>query len=417
MLDYLTLFLKELGKFKKICYSTIISFILFMGVYTMKHLLNPSIGAIQISGIRQFAEKMKEYPDVVALTIGEPDFPTPTAVKEAGKQAIDENYSFYAPNAGLLETRQAACSFVERYGLTYNPSDEVIVTNGSTESIYIALKTILLPGDEVIVPTPTYPAYDPVISMSGAKLVGIDVSDTNFKLTKEKLEAAITPKTKAVILPYPSNPTGAILTKSELEELVPVLEKHELFIVSDELYSELVFEEQHASIASFPSLRERTIVINGVSKSHAMTGWRIGFVFAPSYLVTEMLKAHQYVNTSVNTMAQRATVEALNGDFNDVYAMKDEYKKRRDYLHSSLRELGFDVLLPEGTFYIFPDVSKFSESAHDFSLELLEKAKVGLLPSSVFTGEDDKHFRISFSYSMEKIQEVISRLKTYLETR
>jgi len=384
----------------------------------MKHLVNPDVQNIQISGIRQIADKIKTYSDVVSLTIGEPDFQTPLNIKESGKKAIDNNQTFYAPNPGILGAREAASNFLERnYGLTYDLNSEIIVTNGSTEALFIALKTVLCPNDEVIIPTPTYPGYEPVITMCGGKIVPVDVTSTNFKLTKEQLRSAITPQTKALILPYPSNPTGAILTKEEVAELAEVLKDKDIFVLSDELYSELVFEENHVSIAEFPQMREKTIVINGVSKSHAMTGWRVGFTFAPAYLTAEMLKVHQYVNTSVNTIAQEAAIEALYNGQPDVTIMKNAYQSRRDFLCKRLKEIGFDVTVPDGTFYVFPDVSPFSSNSYDFCMDVLENARVGILPSTVFTYGGKQHVRISFAYSMEKLEEAMNRLETYLQKK
>ena len=266
-----------------------------------------------------------------------------------------------------------------------------------------------------MIPVPTYPGYAPVITLCGAKLVPVDTTETGFKLTKEQLRAHLTPKTKVVLLPYPSNPTGAILTREELTELVEVLEHENVFVLSDELYSELVFDQPHVSIASFPSMRDKTIVINGVSKSHAMTGWRIGFSFAPSYLTQEMLKVHQYVNTSVNTMAQTAATHALRQGQSDVARMQHEYQRRRDYLHSRLTSIGFSAALPEATFYLFPEITAFRKDSYDFSMELIEKARVGFLPSTVFTKGGNHHFRLSFAYSLEKIEEAMNRVERYVQ--
>lgn len=384
----------------------------------MKHLLNPTVRSIEISGIRKIADKIKQYSDVVSLTIGEPDFQTPEFIKEVGKYAIDLNYTFYAPTAGLLDTREAAAQFMKsKYNLIYDPNTEISVTNGSTESIFMALKTMLVEGDEVIIPTPAYPGYQPVIDMCGGNLIAIDTTETNFKLTKDQLEKHITEKTKVVILTYPSNPTGAILTKDELKELVSVLENRDIFVISDELYSELTFETTHSSIAEFPSMRDKVVVINGVSKSHAMTGWRIGFTFAPEYLTTQMLKTHQYLNTSVNTMAQVGALHALQRGDDEVVKMRNEYQKRRDLLCSGLNTLGFNIIKPQGTFYAFPDVSPLKMDAVRFSEELLEKAKVGLLPSTVFTHGGNQHLRISFASNTEKIQEALNRMETFLKNK
>lgn len=382
----------------------------------MKHLLNSTIRSIEISGIRKIADKIKSYQDVVSLTIGEPDFKTPNFIKDAGKTALDMNYTFYAPTAGLLETRKAAAEFMIRnYKLQYDPNTEVIITNGSTEGIFMALKTMLVEGDEVLIPTPAYPGYEPVINMCGGKLVPIDTTQSGFKLTKEQLEKHITDKTKVLILTYPSNPTGAILTKDELKELVEVLEEKEIFVISDELYSELTFGEEHASIAQFDSMKDKVVVINGVSKSHAMTGWRIGFIFGPEYITTEMLKAHQYLNTGINTMAQAAVRDALRHGNEEVLKMKREYQQRRDVLCSGLQTLGFEIIKPEGTFYAFPSVAPFGMKAFEFSEQLLEKARVGVLPSDVFTYGGNQHLRISFANSLENIEEALNRMESFIK--
>ena len=381
----------------------------------MEHLLNPVVKDIEISGIRKIADKIKNYNDVVSLTIGEPDFKTPDFIKEVGRQAITDNYTFYAPTAGLYETRVAATEFMKRrYKLNYNPMSEVIVTNGSTESIFMALKTMLLPGDEVLIPTPAYPGYAPVIDMCYGKLVPIDTTQSDFKLTKEQIEAHLTEKTKVLILTYPSNPTGATMNRTELEELVQVLKDKDIFVISDELYSELTFDEEHASIASFPEMRNKTVVINGLSKSHAMTGWRIGLMYAPSYVTEQMLKTHQYLNTSVNTIAQAAAVTALEKGDEAVQLMKEEYKKRRDLLSEGLITLGFEIVIPKGTFYAFPSVEPFGVNAMTFTESILKKAKVGLLPSDVFTEGGKNHLRISFAADEQKIQEALNRLESHV---
>ncbi|WNS82261.1 aminotransferase class I/II-fold pyridoxal phosphate-dependent enzyme [Domibacillus sp. DTU_2020_1001157_1_SI_ALB_TIR_016] len=383
----------------------------------MKNLFNKDVQSLGISGIIKMSEIIKTYDGVVALTIGEPDFQTPFLIKEAGKAAIDNNRTFYAPTAGEPALRRAVSSFMERrYHLSYNPDTEIIVTNGTTEAVFLTLKTLLSPGDEVILATPAYPGYEPVIKLCGGVLVPIDVSGTRFKLTKEQLEQAITPKTKAIILTFPSNPTGAILTKDELMDLAKVIEKHNVFVISDELYSELVFDQPHQSIASFPSIREKVIVINGVSKSHAMTGWRIGCTFAPSYITNELFKVHEYLNTSISSISQEAAAYALNHGEKEVEQMKFEYQKRRDYLCKRLNALGFDTIVPDGTFYAFPSITRFHHDSYAFSMELLEQAKVGLLPSTIFTKGGSDRLRISFAYSMEKLNEAMNRIEQYLKT-
>ncbi|WP_078410461.1 aminotransferase class I/II-fold pyridoxal phosphate-dependent enzyme [Priestia abyssalis] len=381
----------------------------------MKHILNPQVQQIEISGIRQFAEKINTYQNVISLTIGQPDFPTPDHIKEAGKRAIDQNMTSYAHTAGLLELREAASDyFSSKYGLNYSAKDEILVTNGATEAIFIALRTILNEGDEVLLPTPAYSGYEPVITLCGGKTVCVDTTDTAFKLTKEQVLQHLTSKTKAVILGYPSNPTGAIMTKEELEDLSTVLKELNIYVVADEIYSELIYGQQHASIASIEGMRDKTIVLNGLSKSHAMTGWRIGFTLAPEHLTKEMIKVHQYTITSINTIAQAAAVAALTDGKDDALVMKKEYEARRDYLCRELTALGFELFIPEGAFYIFPSIKNFHHDSYEFSVQLLEEAGIGVLPSTVFTNGGKEHIRISYAYSMEKLEEAIKRLKAFL---
>jgi aminotransferase len=370
---------------------------------------------IEISGIRQFAEKINTYPDVISLTIGQPDFPTPDHIKEAGKLAIDQNMTSYAHTAGVLELREAASEyFSSKYGLTYSAHDEILVTNGATEAIFIALRTILNEGDEVLLPTPAYSGYEPVITLCGGQTICVDTTDTAFKLTKEQVLKHLTPKTKAIILGYPSNPTGAIMTKEELEDLSTVLRELDVYIIADEIYSELIYGQQHASIAVMDGMRDKTIVLNGLSKSHAMTGWRIGFTLAPAHLTKEMIKVHQYTITSINTIAQMAAIAALTNGKDDALAMKAEYEARRDYLCRELTALGFDMFIPEGAFYIFPSIKNFHDDSYEFSVQLLEEAGIGVLPSTVFTNGGKEHIRISYAYSMEKLEEAIRRFRVFL---
>ncbi|WEG14292.1 aminotransferase class I/II-fold pyridoxal phosphate-dependent enzyme [Pullulanibacillus sp. KACC 23026] len=381
----------------------------------MSKSLNQDVKSIEISGIRQITDEIKTYSNVVSLTIGEPDFPTPSFIKQAAVQGLEKNMTFYAPTYGLLETREAASRYINRhYGLTYDPRTEIIVTNGTTESLFLSLRTILSPGDEVIVPTPAYPGYKPVLDLCGARFVPVDTTDQQFKLTKELLTNAITPKTKAVLLTYPSNPTGAILTHDELKELVPVIKEHDLYVISDELYSELTFDQQHTSIGSFSEVREQTIIINGLSKSHAMTGWRIGFTFASEPLTKEMVKVHQYINTSVNTVSQFAAAVALDQGDHEVSKMREEYKVRRDFIVKHLNELGFRLKAPDATFYAFPDLSPLKTNAEAFFQMALKEARVGVLPSTVFTFGDDQHLRLSFASSLDKLELFVERLSVLL---
>lgn len=382
----------------------------------MKHLLNPRVKNIQISGIRQFFNMIQKYENLVALTIGQPDFPTPSLVKEAGKRAITDNITSYTHNAGMPELRQAACQFVkERYGQVYDPLEETIVTTGASEAIDIAFRTILEEGSEVILPAPVYPGYEPIIRLCGATPVFIDVRETGFRLTAEALAAAITEKTRCVVLPYPSNPTGVTLNKEELQKIANILEEKDIFVLSDEIYSELVYEGAHTSIAQIASMRNKTIVINGLSKSHSMTGWRIGFLFAPAYITKEMLKVHQYNVTCASSISQYAAIEALTAAKDAPRMMRHQYKKRRDYVYHRLTSMGLQVEKPSGAFYLFPYIGTFEQSSFDFSLRLVKEAGLAVVPGSAFSDYGEGYIRLSYAYSMELLMEGCDRLEQFLK--
>lgn len=384
----------------------------------MEHLLNPRVKNIQISGIRQFFNMIQEYDNVVSLTIGQPDFPTPSLVKEAGKRAITENITSYTHNAGLPELRQAASAFVkERYGIQYDAANEVIVTTGASEAIDIAFRTILDEGAEVILPAPIYPGYEPIIRLMGAKPVFVDVRESGFRLTAKALEQAITPNTRCVVLPYPSNPTGVTLSKEELQEIVNVLETKDIFVISDEIYSELVYEEAHSSIAQFPSMRDKTIVINGLSKSHSMTGWRIGFLFAPAYIAKEILKVHQYNVTCASSVSQYAATEALTAAKDAPRMMRHQYKRRRDYVYHRLTSMGLSVEQPTGAFYIFPSIQKFGISSFDFAMRLVKEAGVAVVPGTAFSEYGEGYLRLSYAYSLETLRDGCDRIERFLQEK
>ncbi|MGG5253129.1 aminotransferase A [Neobacillus sp. SM06] len=380
----------------------------------MEHLINSKVKKLEISGIRKFFNMVSHSDDLISLTIGQPDFPTPEHVKQAGIQAIHDNFTSYTPNAGILELRQAASQFVEKkYSLHYNPETEIIVTIGASEAIDIAFRTILSEGMEVILPGPVYPGYEPLIRMCGAIPIHADVTENQFRLTAEILKKTLTAKTRCIVLPYPSNPTGVSLTKSELEDIATLVKDRDLFILADEIYSELVYDQSHASIASF--LKEKTILINGLSKSHSMTGWRIGFLFAPEYLTKHILKVHQYNVSCANSIAQMAALEALTAGVDDALAMKEEYKKRRQYVYSRLTKLGLSVVKPDGAFYFFikiPDSIKLN--SFDFALDLVNKAKVAVVPGSAFSAYGEGYFRLSYASAMAVLQEALDRIEVYL---
>lgn len=383
----------------------------------MEHLINSEVKNIQISGIRQFFNKVAQVPDAIQLTIGQPDFPTPDHIKEAGKKAIDENRTSYTKNAGLDKLCWAATEFLKtKYQLVYDPKTEVITTIGASQAIDISLRTILEKGVEVILPGPVYPAYEPIIKICGAIPIYIDTRETNFKLTAAQITASITDKTRCVILPYPSNPTGTILTEAELAAIAQVLKDKDIFIVTDEIYSELVYGQGHRSIASFPGMKEKTIVINGLSKSHSMTGWRIGFVFAPENISKHILKVHQYNVSCASSISQHAAYLALTEGINDAELMRVEYQQRRDYVYERLVLMGMDVVKPEGAFYLFPSIEKFGMSANKFATRLLQEGKVACVPGTAFSSYGEGYLRLSYAYSREILEEGCNRLEKFINT-
>ncbi|WCN37269.1 aminotransferase A [Aneurinibacillus uraniidurans] len=381
----------------------------------MKHLLNPRVRDIQISGIRTFFNRVAQYPDAVSLTIGQPDFATPDHIKEAGKRAIDENRTTYTPNAGLLALREAASAFVkEKYGLTYDPATEVITTNGASEAIDIALRTILTEGCEVILPAPVYPGYEPIIRLCGATPVYVDTTDSDFKMTADKIAQKLTVNTRCVILPYPSNPTGCTLDEQALTEIAKLLADRDVFVLSDEIYSELIYEGTHRSLASYPALREKTIVINGLSKSHSMTGWRIGFTFAPAYISEQMLKVHQYNATCASSISQYAALDALTEGRNDADIMKEEYDKRRRYVCERLTKMGLVPVVPTGAFYVFPSIREFGLPSFEFASRLLEEKRVAAVPGDAFSSYGEGYIRISYAYALDVLEEGLNRLEAFV---
>ncbi|MDR9793925.1 MAG: aminotransferase A [Bacillaceae bacterium] len=382
----------------------------------MEHLINQNVKNIAISGIRAFFNIVSNYDDVVSLTIGQPDFPTPSHIKEAAKQAIDDNYTTYTHNAGLIDVREAACQFVhKKYHLSYDPGSEVIVTIGASQAIDIALRTILEPGTEVMLPGPVYPGYEPIIQLCGAIPVYVDTTKNKFKLTADLIKQNITEKTRCIILPYPSNPTGVTFTAEELIEIADAVRGKDIFILADEIYSELTYDAPHTSIASF--LREQTIVVNGLSKSHSMTGWRIGFLFAPKDITKHMLKVHQYNVSCASSISQKAAYNALTEGFHDGQIMKKEYEKRLEYVYGRLVAMGFEVVKPSGAFYLFPSIQSFGQSSFDFALELVEKAGVAVVPGSAFSKFGEGFIRISYAYSTKELEKALDRLEHFVQLK
>ncbi|MFC3212635.1 aminotransferase class I/II-fold pyridoxal phosphate-dependent enzyme [Planomicrobium okeanokoites] len=379
--------------------------------------LNPRAEALVISGIRQFFNQLVDYPDAINLTIGQPDFPTPEAVKRAGMEAIAANKTSYSHNAGLIELRQEVAAFFgDTYGLSYNPQTEIIITNGASEGLDSLLRTIIEEGDEVIIPAPCYTGYVPLIELNGGKAVLLDTSDTALVPDPERLEAAITNKTKAVLFNFPSNPTGVSLNKEETDALVEVLKKHEIFIISDEIYSENVFEGQHFSFACYDDIKDRTFLVHGLSKSHSMTGWRMGFLLGPQEYLQHVLKVHQYNTVCASLPSQHAAIEALRNNRFVPDEMNDAYKTRRDYVYGKLIEMGFDVVKPTGAFYIFPSIEKFGLTSFEFATRLLKEGGVAAVPGSAFTTYGEGFLRISYAYAMPTLEQAMERMADWLKT-
>lgn len=377
--------------------------------------LNPYITALQISGIRKFMAIANSVENVISLTIGEPDFHTPNHIKEAAKRAIDHNETTYTPNGGKPELRRAAAKyFQEKYALHYDGMTELLVTHGATQALHTTFQTILEPGDEVIIPAPIYPGYAPIIDICQAKVVYVDTRQTQFKLTAKQLKAVITNKTKAVVLPYPNNPTGATLTHEEMHELVQVLQDQPIWIVSDEIYSEICYQQKHISIGHFPAVREQAIIIQGLSKSHAMTGWRIGFLLGPNNLIEQAIKAQQYNITCASSISQAAALEAITNGKEDGIKMCTSYKERGFYLAERLQKMGFTVNPPEGTFYLFANHTKFMADSYEFALFLLHEAKVAVTPGTAFQPFGNGFVRFSFATAQEQIEKACDAMEVVL---
>lgn len=381
----------------------------------MEHLVNPAVKNIQISGIRKISNLVASYGDALTLTIGQPDFPTPAHIVEAGKRALDQNKTVYTANAGLVELRRAAAQFVQsKYSLSYDPEQEIIVTAGASQALDITLRTIVGPGSEVVLPGPIYPGYEPIIRMCGATPVYVDTRDSGFMLTAEKLAPNLTERTRAVILCYPSNPTGRVMPAEQLAAVADLLRGKPIFVISDEIYSELIYEGTHRSIAALPGMKEQTIVINGLSKSHSMTGWRIGFTFAPAAVSKHIVKVHQYNVSCASSIGQYAAVEALTAGVDDAEPMKREYRLRRDFVYDKLRRIGLEVEKPEGAFYLFPSIRKFGLDSFDFTMKLLEQERVAVVPGDAFSEYGEGYVRISYAYSMEALEKAMDRLERFV---
>lgn len=383
----------------------------------MRDPLNKKIVTIQPSGIRKFFDIVSEMKDAISLGVGEPDFDTPWHIRDEGIYSLEKGRTHYTSNAGLKELKIEIENFLKRrYGLSYDYNEEIIVTVGGSEAIDIAMRAMLDPGDEVLIPQPSYVSYLPCAVLAGATPVVIELKAENeFRLTAEELEAAITPQTKLLVLPFPNNPTGAVMEKKDLEAIAEVIIKNDLFVLSDEIYSELTYLERHVSIASLPGMRERTLVINGFSKSHAMTGWRLGYLCGPEQMIQQMLKIHQYTIMCAPSTSQYAAVDALRNGDEDVAGMREEYDGRRRYLMRRMQEMGLECFEPFGAFYVFPCIKEFGMSSEEFANELLQSKKLAVVPGTAFGDCGEGFIRISYAYSLENLKKAMDRIEAFVQ--
>ena len=370
------------------------------------------------SGIRKFFDLMSTMDDVVGLTVGEPDFQTPWHIREAGIESLERGKTYYTANAGLMELRSEINNYMtRRFNVSYEPSNEIIVTVGGSEAIDIAFRSIIEPGDEVIVPTPSFVCYAPLAKMAGGVPVILETKvEDKFKINPEALKAAITPKTKLLVLPFPNNPTGAIMTREELSDIADVIRGTNIVVLSDEIYAEMTYTGNHCSFASLPDMWERTIIASGFSKAFAMTGWRMGYICAPKPLCEQMLKIHQYGIMSSPTTAQFAAIEALKNGEDDIKMMVDEYNRRRRYIYNGLRSIGIESFEPEGAFYIFPRIGDFGLSGEEFCNKLLYDYKCAIVPGNAFGASGEGFARISYAYSIKHITQALERIEAFVKT-
>ena len=382
----------------------------------MRNPLSDTIVQIKPSGIRKFFDIVSEMKDAISLGVGEPDFDTPWHVREEGIYSLEKGRTFYTSNSGLKELRIEICNYLKRsQDLTYDPLKEVIITVGGSEAIDIGLRAMINPGDEVLIPQPSYVSYEPCAILAGAKPVIINLKAENeFRLTAAELEEAITEKTKILILPFPNNPTGAIMEKSDLEAIAEVVKKHDIYVMSDEIYAELTYKGKHVSIASLPGMQERTILINGFSKAYAMTGWRLGYACGPEAIIKQMTKIHQFAIMCAPTTSQYAAIEALKNGDADVVMMRESYNQRRRFLINAFKEMGLECFEPFGAFYIFPCIKEFGMTSDEFATRFLEEEKVAVVPGTAFGDCGEGFLRISYAYSLEKLKLAIGKLEHFI---
>lgn len=368
------------------------------------------------SGIRKFFDMLEGRRGVISLTVGQPDFDTPWHIRDAGIDSIADGHTFYTSNRGTPELRGELAKYMERrFGLSYHPEDEILVTVGASEAIDLAIRAVIDQDDEVILPVPSFVCYEPLVTMAGGKTVTVEcTAEDGFKLTPEKLRAAITPKTKMIIIPFPSNPTGVILDREELEALAEVILETDAVVLSDEIYAELTYGKKHCSIATLPQMKERTIVVNGFSKAYAMTGWRLGYSAAPAPITDAMFKIHQYGVMCAPTVSQYAATEALKNGDSDIEMMKEEYDRRRKYLVRALNDIGLPCPKPEGAFYVFMQVGHYGLSSEEFCERLLEEEQVAIVPGNAFGDCGEGYARLSYAYSLEHLKEAVKRMEKFV---
>lgn len=382
----------------------------------MRNPLSDKIVEIKPSGIRKFFDIVSEMEDAISLGVGEPDFDTPWHIRDEGIYSLEKGRTFYTSNSGLKELKVEITKYIKRtQGITYDANHEVIVTVGGSEAIDIALRAMINPGEEVLIPQPSYVSYEPCAILADAKPVIIELKAENeFRLTAQELREAITDKTKILILPFPNNPTGAIMERKDLEEIAEVIREKDIFVISDEIYAELSYKEKHVSIASLPGMQERTVLINGFSKAYAMTGWRLGYALAPAAIMEQMIKIHQFAIMCAPTTSQYAAVEALRNGDDDVAMMRESYNQRRRFLMHEFQEMGLECFEPYGAFYVFPSIREFGMTSEEFASRLLQEEKVAVVPGTAFGDCGEGFLRISYAYSLENLKIAMDKIKAFI---
>lgn len=382
-----------------------------------KKILSEKIVGIKPSGIRKFFDVVSEMPEAISLGVGEPDFDTPWHIRDEGIWSLEQGRTFYTSNSGLKELRQEIANYLHRkQGIDYDPIREILITVGGSEAIDLMFRAMVNEGDEVLIPQPSYVSYEPCAILADAKPVIIDLKEENeFRLTAQELEDAITERSKILVLPFPNNPTGSIMDRKDLEAVAEVIIRHDLYVLSDEIYAELTYSGEHVSIASLPGMQERTILVNGFSKAYAMTGWRLGYACGPAWIMDQMTKIHQFAIMCAPTTSQYAAVEALRNGDEDVAAMRESYNERRRFVVHALREMGLPCFEPLGAFYVFPCIREFGMTSDEFATRLLQEEKVAIVPGTAFGDSGEGFLRISYAYSLENLKEALGRLRCFVE--